>query len=118
MQNSLLGYVKGILHMVSESKSTCITITHANDVIVGNSASHGILLMLQLGADQRSRLMMATDRINQSGERIKESRRQLVETEDLGVHILQDLQLQHQTLLHTQQTVSTTFLSTLFRIMF
>ncbi|KAG0568197.1 hypothetical protein M758_6G002000 [Ceratodon purpureus] len=58
-----------------------------------------------LGADQRSRLMMATDRINQSGERIKESRRQLIETEDLGVHILQDLQLQHQTLLHTQETM-------------
>lgn len=61
--------------------------------------------MLQLGADQRDRLMMTTERINQSGGRIKESRRQLVETEELGVHILQDLQLQHQTLLHTQQTV-------------
>jgi len=63
---------------------------------------------LQLGADQRDRLLTTTERINQSGEKIKESRRQLVETEELGVNILQDVQLQHQTLLRTQQTVGTT----------
>ncbi|XP_024359443.1 vesicle transport v-SNARE 13 isoform X2 [Physcomitrium patens] len=57
------------------------------------------------GLDQRDRLMMATDRMNQTGERIKESRRQLNETEEVGVNILQDLQLQHQTLLHTQHTI-------------
>lgn len=62
--------------------------------------------MLQFEADQRDRLVNATDRINRSGEKVKESRRQLIETEDLGVRILQDLHVQHQTLLHTQQMVS------------
>ena len=61
---------------------------------------------MQSRSDQRTRLLQTTDRLNQSGERIKESKRQILESEDLGVHILQDLQLQHQTLLHTQNTVS------------
>ncbi|XP_024400423.1 vesicle transport v-SNARE 11 [Physcomitrium patens] len=60
-------------------------------------------LQSRFEADQRDRLVNATDRINRSGEKVKESRRQLIETEDLGVRILQDLHVQHQTLLHTQQ---------------
>lgn len=55
--------------------------------------------------DQRGRLLMSTERLNQSGERIKESKRTLLETEELGVSILQDLASQRQTLLHAQNTV-------------
>jgi vesicle transport through interaction with t-SNAREs protein 1 len=55
--------------------------------------------------DQRGRLLMSTERLNQSGERIKESKRTLLETEKLGESILQDLYSQRQTLLHAQNTV-------------
>ncbi|WCJ25707.1 Vesicle transport v-SNARE family protein [Euphorbia peplus] len=56
-------------------------------------------------ADQRSRLMMSTDRLYQSSDRIKESRRTMLETEDLGVSILQDLHQQRQSLLHANNTL-------------
>lgn len=60
---------------------------------------------LMASADQRGRLLMSTERIDQSSGRIKESRRTLLETEELGVSILQDLHQQRQTLLHTNDTV-------------
>ncbi|KAH9325636.1 hypothetical protein KI387_005814, partial [Taxus chinensis] len=56
-------------------------------------------------ADQRGRLLMSTERLNHSSDRIKDSRRTLLETEDLGVSILQDLHQQRQSLLHTHDTL-------------
>ncbi|CAL4974464.1 unnamed protein product [Urochloa decumbens] len=53
----------------------------------------------------RGRLMMTTERLNQSTDRIKESRRTMLETEELGVSILQDLHQQRQSLLHTHTTL-------------
>jgi len=50
--------------------------------------------------DQRERMTMSVERLNQSGDRIKESRRTMLETEELGVSILEDLHQQRQTLLH------------------
>ena len=44
------------------------------------------------GVASRGQTMDTTERLAQTGERIKESRRSLLETEDLGVSILQDLQ--------------------------
>ncbi|CAI9265431.1 unnamed protein product [Lactuca saligna] len=52
-------------------------------------------------SDQRDRLMMSTERLNQSSERIKDSRRAVFETEELGVSILQDLHQQRETLLNS-----------------
>ncbi|KAH7857850.1 hypothetical protein Vadar_017113 [Vaccinium darrowii] len=51
--------------------------------------------------DQRQRLAMSTERLNQSSDRITESRRTVLETEELGVSILQDLHQQRETLLHS-----------------
>ena len=48
---------------------------------------------------------MSTERLNQSGDRIKESQRVMLQTEELGVNILQDLHQQRQTLLHATDTV-------------
>ncbi|KAG4139751.1 hypothetical protein ERO13_D07G212900v2 [Gossypium hirsutum] len=56
-------------------------------------------------ADQRSRLMMTTERLNQSSDRIKDSRRTMLETEELGVSILQDLHSQRLALLHANNTL-------------
>ncbi|KAM7468503.1 hypothetical protein LguiB_016065 [Lonicera macranthoides] len=54
-----------------------------------------------VSADQRGRLAISTERLNQSSDRIKESRRTVFETEELGVSILQDLHQQRETLLHS-----------------
>ncbi|KAG5535116.1 hypothetical protein RHGRI_023036 [Rhododendron griersonianum] len=55
--------------------------------------------------DQRARLMMSTERINKTSDRVRESRRTMLETEELGVSILQDLHQQRQSLLHANTTL-------------
>lgn len=60
----------------------------------------------QSSADQRVRLAMSTERLYQAGDKIKDSKRNLLETEDLGVSILQDLHQQRQVLMHSRDTVS------------
>ncbi|KDO72650.1 hypothetical protein CISIN_1g027617mg [Citrus sinensis] len=65
----------------------------------------GMADALTASADQRSRLMMSTERVNQSTDRIKDSRRTMLETEELGVSILQDLSSQRQSLLHAHNTL-------------
>ncbi|KAJ4909664.1 Vesicle transport v-SNARE 12 [Raphanus sativus] len=54
-----------------------------------------------VSTDQRERLAMSVERLDQSSDRIRESRRTMMETEELGVSILQDLSQQRQTLLHS-----------------
>lgn len=65
----------------------------------------GMADTLAVSTDQRGRLMMTTERLNQSTDRIKESRRTMLETEELGVSILQDLHQQRQSLLHAHDTL-------------
>ncbi|PKI71375.1 vesicle transport v-SNARE 13-like [Punica granatum] len=65
----------------------------------------GMADALTASADQKGRLMMSTERLNHSGYRIKESRRTMLETEELGVSILQDLHQQRQSLLHANNTL-------------
>ncbi|OMO52840.1 hypothetical protein COLO4_36942 [Corchorus olitorius] len=60
---------------------------------------------MTVAADQRGRLMMSTERLNQSTDRVKESRKVMLETEELGVSILQDLHQQRQSLLHAHNTL-------------
>lgn len=73
----------------------------ARDELLESGMSDGLMA----SADQRGRLLMSTERLNQSTDRIKESKRTILETEDLGVSILQDLHQQRQTLLHTHDTL-------------
>ncbi|XP_043704049.1 vesicle transport v-SNARE 11 isoform X2 [Telopea speciosissima] len=84
-----------------------ITSTNANQAARDELLESGMADTLMASADQRSRLLMSTERINQSSERIKESRRTMLETEELGVSILQDLHQQRQSLLHAHNTVCT-----------
>ncbi|KAL5826345.1 hypothetical protein ACOSQ3_018186 [Xanthoceras sorbifolium] len=53
-------------------------------------------------SDQRERVAMSVERLNQSGDRIKESRRIMLETEELGISIVEDLNQQRETLLHSR----------------
>ena len=53
----------------------------------------------------RGQAMDTTERLARTGERIKESRRSLLETEDLGVSILQDLQGQRETIERSREAL-------------
>ncbi|KAF5725379.1 vesicle transport v-SNARE 13-like [Tripterygium wilfordii] len=64
----------------------------------------GMVDALTASADQRGRLMMSTERLNHSSDRVKDSRRTMLETE-LGVSIFQDLHQQRQCLLHAHTTL-------------
>ncbi|XVF03283.1 hypothetical protein REPUB_Repub04eG0248100 [Reevesia pubescens] len=77
-----------------------------------NQAAHDLLLESgmadahSVSGEQRERLSMSVERLNQSSDRIKESRRTILETEELGVSILEDLHQQRQTLLHAHNKLS------------
>lgn len=77
---------------------------------ISHSARHELLESgeadtLTASNDQRGRLLMTTERINQSSDRIKASRRTMLETEELGVSIVQDLHQQRQSLLYASNTL-------------
>ncbi|EPS60001.1 hypothetical protein M569_14804, partial [Genlisea aurea] len=57
----------------------------------------------EASANQRERLAMSTERLNQSTDRLRDTRRAALETEELGVSILEDLQQQRETLLHSHK---------------
>ncbi|PON37293.1 Vesicle transport V-snare [Parasponia andersonii] len=65
----------------------------------------GMADTLTASADQRSRLIVSTERLNKTSDRIKEGRRTMLETEELGVSILEDLHSQRQSLLHAHNTL-------------
>ncbi|KAG2316381.1 hypothetical protein Bca4012_067267 [Brassica carinata] len=65
----------------------------------------GMADTITASADQRSRLMMSTDRLSRTTDRIKDSRKTMLETEELGVSILQDLHGQRQSLLRAHETL-------------
>ncbi|KEH33444.1 vesicle transport V-SNARE protein [Medicago truncatula] len=60
---------------------------------------------LAVSNDQKGRLLMTTERLNQSTDRLTNSRKTLLETEELGVSILQDLHQQRQSLLHAHKSL-------------
>ncbi|KAI5648210.1 hypothetical protein M9H77_34215 [Catharanthus roseus] len=82
-----------------------ITMTNANQAARDELLESGMADAMTVAADQRARLMMSTERLNQSSDRIRESRKVMLETEDLGVSILQDLHQQRQSLLHAHNTL-------------
>uniref|UniRef100_R7WEB8 Vesicle transport v-SNARE 13 n=1 Tax=Aegilops tauschii TaxID=37682 RepID=R7WEB8_AEGTA len=66
----------------------------------------GMADMLVVSADQRSRLLRTTERQNQTTDRIRDSHRTMLETEELGVSIMHDLHQQRQSLLHANDTAN------------
>ncbi|BFG32815.1 hypothetical protein CerSpe_190890 [Prunus speciosa] len=82
-----------------------ITSPVANHAARDELLEPGMAETLTTSNDQRGRLLMTTERLNQSTDRVKESRRTLLETEELGVSILQDLHQQRQSLLHAHNTI-------------
>jgi len=56
-------------------------------------------------SNQRERLLQTTDRARQTGDRIQQGKRTLLETEELGVNILQDLHKQRQQITNARDTL-------------
>ncbi|XP_068637460.1 vesicle transport v-SNARE 13-like [Aristolochia californica] len=96
-------YKSDLNNLKSEVKN--LTSPNANQVAREELLESGMKDTLMASADQRGRLLMTSERLNQSSDRIKESRRTMLETEDLGVSILQDLHQQRQSLLHANNTL-------------
>ncbi|KAG5618531.1 hypothetical protein H5410_018355 [Solanum commersonii] len=82
-----------------------ITSGNANQAARDELLESGMADANMVSADQRQRLMMSTERLNHSSDRIRDSRKTMLETEDLGVSILQDLHQQRQSLLHAHDTL-------------
>ncbi|XP_010924948.2 vesicle transport v-SNARE 13 isoform X1 [Elaeis guineensis] len=96
-------YKSDLNNLKSELKR--ISTSNPNQAAREELLESGMADTLAVSADQRGRLLMSTERLNQSSERIKESRRTMLETEELGVSILQDLHQQRQSLLHAHSTL-------------
>ncbi|XP_057965378.1 vesicle transport v-SNARE 11-like [Malania oleifera] len=86
-------------------KSELKRISSANQAARDELLESGMTDALTVSADQRAKLLTSTERLNRSSDRVKESRRTMLETEDLGVSILQDLHQQRQSLLHAHDTL-------------
>ncbi|KAK3042722.1 hypothetical protein RJ639_000780, partial [Escallonia herrerae] len=82
-----------------------LTSANANQAARDELLEAGMADNAMVSADQRGRLLMSTERVNQSSDRIKDSRRTMLETEELGVSILHDLHQQRQSLLHSNNTL-------------
>ncbi|MFQ6632927.1 hypothetical protein Gotur_012263 [Gossypium turneri] len=104
---TLLAKLREYKHYLNNMKTDVkrITSTDTNQAARDELLESGIDGTTTVSADQKGRLLMSTERLNQSTDRIKESRRTMLETEELGVSILQDLHQQRQSLLHAHSTV-------------
>ncbi|KAG6506194.1 hypothetical protein ZIOFF_031512 [Zingiber officinale] len=96
-------YKSDLNNLKSELKR--ITNPNPNQAAREELLESGMADTLAASADQRGRLLVSTERLNHSTDRVKESRRTMLETEELGVSILQDLHQQRQSLLHAHGTL-------------
>nr|GEX18562.1 vesicle transport v-SNARE 11-like [Tanacetum cinerariifolium] len=56
-----------------------------------------------VSADQKARLLISTEKLNKTSDRVDDNRRTILESEELGVSILQDLNQQRHSLLHAME---------------
>ncbi|KAL8117164.1 hypothetical protein AgCh_015174 [Apium graveolens] len=82
-----------------------ISSTNLNEAARDDLLESGMADAQMVSQDQRGRLLMSTERLNKSSDRVRESRRTMLETEELGVSILHDLHQQRQSLLHANNTL-------------
>ncbi|GFQ07787.1 vesicle transport v-snare 13 [Phtheirospermum japonicum] len=96
-------YKTDLNNMKTEVKR--ITSANSNQAARDELLESGMASTMTVSADQRGRLMMSTERLDRSSERVRESRKTMLETEELGVSILHDLHQQRQSLLHAHNTL-------------
>lgn len=59
-------------------------------------------------SSQRENMLSATERIRKTGDKIQHGKKQLLESEELGANILQDLHRQRETITHARDTLYST----------
>ncbi|KZV45641.1 hypothetical protein F511_02301 [Dorcoceras hygrometricum] len=82
-----------------------IASTNLNQAARDELLEAGMADTLTATANQRERLVVSTEKLDNSSNRIRDSRRVMLETEELGVSLLQDLHGQRQALLRADDTV-------------
>ncbi|XP_019199945.1 PREDICTED: vesicle transport v-SNARE 11-like [Ipomoea nil] len=105
LKATLLAKLREYKSDLNNVKNEVKRITSANQAARDELFESGMADAKAVSADQRQRLMMSTERLNQSSDRIREGRKVMLETEELGVSILQDLHQQRQSLLHAHNTL-------------
>ncbi|KAL6587536.1 hypothetical protein OROMI_000514 [Orobanche minor] len=88
-----------------KSNAKRIASTNLNQAARDELLEAGMSDTLAVSANQRERLLMSTGKLNNSSNRIQESRKVMLETEELGVSLLQDLHQQRQSLSHANNTL-------------
>ncbi|KAK4477599.1 hypothetical protein RD792_016835 [Penstemon davidsonii] len=82
-----------------------IASTNLNQAARDELLEAGMADTLTVSRNQKDRLLMSTDKLNNSSNRIRDSRKVMLETEELGVSLLQDLHGQRQSLLNANNTM-------------
>ncbi|KAL8231496.1 hypothetical protein R6Q57_001274 [Mikania cordata] len=95
-------YKSDLNNLKSEVKR--ISSTNLNEAARDELLESGMADAATVSADQKTRLLMSTERLNKTSDRVRDSRRTMLETEELGVSILQDLN-QQKSLLHAHGTL-------------
>ncbi|KAL7094706.1 hypothetical protein ACP275_11G120300 [Erythranthe tilingii] len=96
-------YKSDLNNLKSEIKR--VETTNLNQAARDELLESGMADSLSVSANQKDRLKMSTGRLNTSSNRIRDSRKVMLETEELGVSLLHDLHQQRQSLLHTNNTM-------------
>ncbi|KAI3699712.1 hypothetical protein L2E82_44177 [Cichorium intybus] len=96
-------YKSDLNNLKSEIKR--IASTNLNQAARDELLESGMADATAVSADQRGRLLMSTERLNKSSDRVRDSRRTMLETEELGVSLLQDLHQQRESLLRAHGTL-------------
>ncbi|XP_071702337.1 vesicle transport v-SNARE 13-like [Rutidosis leptorrhynchoides] len=91
-------YKSDLNNLKSEIKR--IASTNLNQAARDELLESGMADAAAVSADQRGRLLMSTERLNKSSDRVRDSRRTMLETEELGVSLLQNLHQQRESLLN------------------
>lgn len=107
MKATLLAKLREYKTDLNNLKNELKRVTSANANITARDEllELGRIDSLAVSNDQKGRLLMTTERLNQSTDRLTNSRKTLLETEELGVSILQDLHQQRQSLLHAHKSL-------------
>ena len=88
---------------VDAAKRKLKSLSDDRKALFGNRYSDNPDVDTQL--EQRQQLLSGTDRLDRSSQRLRESQRIALETEDIGRGTLADLQLQRETIQHTRSTL-------------
>ncbi|XP_071693526.1 vesicle transport v-SNARE 13-like [Rutidosis leptorrhynchoides] len=91
-------YKSDLNNLKSEIKR--IASTNLNQAARDELLESGMADAASVSADQRARLLMSTERLNKSSDTVRDSRRTMLETEELGVSLLQNLHQQRESLLN------------------